>query len=70
LAISRSGSALVSINEVNWPKTHKFTEHQNTRVTRPRAPHSGVHYFRPSHIYCCRPDCLQLAARLSPWSVD
>ena len=25
--------------------------------------------FRPSDIYCCRPDTLELAARLSPWSV-
>jgi len=24
------------------------------------------HHFRPSGVYCCRPDCLKLAARLSP----
>jgi len=25
--------------------------------------------LRSSGVYCCRPDCLELAARLSPWSV-
>jgi len=30
---------------------------------------TSSHHFRPSGIYCCRPDCLELAARLSPWSV-
>jgi len=30
---------------------------------------TSSHHFRPSGIYCCRPDCLELAARLFPWSI-
>jgi len=30
---------------------------------------SASHHFWQSGIYCCRPDCLELAARLSPWSI-
>jgi len=52
-----------------WASAKVCGVEQRAPPTFDRAAHrttTSSHQLRPSGVYCCRPDCLELAARLSP----